>query len=119
MRTHFFNQVGRDGVNGNAAVEVGIGGGVVVGVNNGFGSGFDGRPGMTVVLLQAASANRVSRESVFFHVVVLAVWCPGRLKMFRRPCCFVAKPSRRYRLWVRSLSVRATEAGAGCFWSLF
>ena len=41
-RTHFFNQVGRDGVNGNAAVEVGIGCGVGVGVNNGFGSGFDG-----------------------------------------------------------------------------
>ena len=44
-RTHFFNQVGRDGVNSNAAVEVGIGCGVVVGVNNGFGSGFDGRTG--------------------------------------------------------------------------
>ena len=40
--THFFNQVGRDGVNGNAAVEVGIGCGVGIGVNNGFGSGFDG-----------------------------------------------------------------------------
>ena len=35
---HFFDQVGRDGVNGNVAV----------------------------VLLQAVSANRVSRESVFF-----------------------------------------------------
>ena len=41
-RAHFFNQVGRDGVNGNTAVEVGIGGGVGIGVNNGFGSGFDG-----------------------------------------------------------------------------
>ncbi len=40
--THFFNQVGRDGVNGNAAVEVGVGCGVGIGVNNGFGSGFDG-----------------------------------------------------------------------------
>ena len=39
---HFFNQVGCDGVNGNAAVEVGIGCGVGICVNNGFGSGFDG-----------------------------------------------------------------------------
>ena len=39
---HFFNQVGRDGVNGNAAVEIGIGSGVGIGVNNGFGPGFDG-----------------------------------------------------------------------------
>lgn len=43
MAYDFFNQVGRDGVNGNTAVEVGIGCGVGIGVNNGFGSGFDGR----------------------------------------------------------------------------